>query len=356
MSNNILDLYTDYLMISTSLVSSTGLSKILDEQISHDKITRFLSSKDFTSKELWNKVKPVVRKLESDEGLLILDDSVEEKAFSRENDIICWHYDHSVNRVVKGVNQLTLIYHTKGVTIPICLDFVRKTEIVFDKKKGRDIRVSKITKNEQYRQMLITADMNKIKFSYILNDSWFASSENMKFIDEKLEKKFVMSVKSNRKVCLSMEDKKTKNYISIENLDLKEATEVYIEGLNFSLKLCKKILKDKNNKEVAIYLMTNDLNLDKDKMFEIYQKRWNIETFYKSMKSNCSYSKSPTHTVRTQCNHFFCSVYAVFKYEMIRLNTNLNHFALKSKIYLNALKIAMNELQVFKSLDNFSYA
>lgn len=356
MNNNILDLYTDYLMISTSLVSSTGLSNILDNQISHDKISRFLSSSDFTSKDLWAKVKPVVRKLESDDGLLILDDSVEEKAFSKENDIICWHYDHSVNRVVKGVNQLTLIYYIKGVKVPICLDFVRKTEIVFNSKRGKNIRVSKITKNEQYRQMLITADMNKIKFIYILNDSCFASTENMEFIDDKLKKKFVMSVKSNRKVCLSVEYKKAKNYISIETLELKKATEVYIEGLNFPLMLCKKVLKDKNNKEVAIYLITNDLNLDEDKMFEIYQKRWNIETFYKSMKSNCSYSKSPTHTVRTQCNHFFCSVYAVFKYEMIRLNTNLNHFALKSKIYLNALKIAMSELQIFKSLDNFRYA
>ena len=55
---NLLDLYTDYLMTSTSLASATGLSEILDNQISHDKITRFLSSGDFKSKDLWNKVKP----------------------------------------------------------------------------------------------------------------------------------------------------------------------------------------------------------------------------------------------------------------------------------------------------------
>lgn len=306
MDKNLLDLYTDYLMTSTSLASATGLSEILDNQISHDKITRFLSRGDFTSKDLWNKVKPVVRKLESEEGVLIFDDSVEEKAFSDENELICWHYDHSVNRTVKGVNQLTLIYHIKGVSIPVSLDFVRKTEIIFDKKKGKEKRISKVTKHEQYREMLNTAfKMNKLKFSYILNDNWFASAENMKFIDKELKKKFVMSLKSNRTVALCVEDKKAGNYLSIESLKLKEATRIYIEGLDFPLMLCKKVLKDQNNKEVALYLITNDLNLDKDKILQIYQKRWNIETFYKSMKSNCSYSKSPTHTVRTQANHFF---------------------------------------------------
>jgi len=165
-----------------------------------------------------------------------------------------------------------------------------------------------------------------------------------------------MSLKSNRKVCLSIEDKKANNYFSIESLKLKEATKVYIEGLDFPLMLCKKVLKNHNNKEVAIYLITNDLSLDKDKMIEIYQKRCNIETFYKSMKSNCSYSKSPTDTLKTKSNHFFCSVYKVFKYEMVKLNTNLNYFALKSKIYLNVMKVAIQQLQLFKILDKFEYA
>lgn len=357
MDKKLLDLYTDYLMSSTALVTATGLSGIMDNQISHDKITRFLSNEDFSSKELWKKVKPVVRKLESEEGVLIFDDSIEEKLYSDENELICWHWDHSLGRYVKGINQLTLIYHVKGVTIPISLDFFRKTEMVFDKKKGKETRKSKVSKHEQYREMLNTAHkMNQLKYSYILNDNWFACAENMKFIEKELKKKFVMSLKSNRTVALSLEDQKAGNYVGIESMELKDATEIYLEGVDFPLLICKKILKDQEDKEVAIYLITNDLSLNSDKMLELYRKRWNIETFYKSMKSNCSYSKSPTHTVRTQANHFFCSVYAVFKYEMIRINTNLNHFALKSKIYLKAMKAAMAQLAEFKKLDDFKYA
>lgn len=57
----LLELYSDYLISSFSQTSATGLSRLLDEAISHDKITRFLSSDDYGSRELWQLVKPVVR-------------------------------------------------------------------------------------------------------------------------------------------------------------------------------------------------------------------------------------------------------------------------------------------------------
>ena len=37
-----LDLYTDYLAVTFGYVAATGLSNMLDDSISHDKLTRFL--------------------------------------------------------------------------------------------------------------------------------------------------------------------------------------------------------------------------------------------------------------------------------------------------------------------------
>ncbi len=90
-----------------------GLSNILDKEISHDKITRFLSGEEFKSKDLWKKVKKRVREVETEDATLIFDDSVEEKRYTDESDLICWHWDHSINKAVKGVNQLSLIYYSK---------------------------------------------------------------------------------------------------------------------------------------------------------------------------------------------------------------------------------------------------
>jgi hypothetical protein len=107
-NNDIFDLYTDYLITSFSHTTATGLSQLVDGALSHDQITRFLSGKDLTSKELWKAVKKEVREIEEDQGVLIFDDTVQEKPHSKENDLICWHFDHTVNRSVKGVN-LTII-------------------------------------------------------------------------------------------------------------------------------------------------------------------------------------------------------------------------------------------------------
>jgi len=41
-NSDMLDVYTDYLITSFSHTTATGLSAMLDGQVSHDKVTRFL--------------------------------------------------------------------------------------------------------------------------------------------------------------------------------------------------------------------------------------------------------------------------------------------------------------------------
>ena len=98
----IFDLYTDYLQTSFGFTTATGLSQLLEGDLSHDQITRFLSEKDYSSEDLWKSVKKDVRKIEADDGVLIFDDTVQEKPHSKENNLISWHFDHTVNRSVKG--------------------------------------------------------------------------------------------------------------------------------------------------------------------------------------------------------------------------------------------------------------
>ena len=128
----LLEVYSDDLIITSSQTAATGLSKVLGGQTSHDRITRFLSEEDLTSKDLWKLVKPAVRQCESDDGVLIIDDSIEEKPHSKENGMICWHYDHTVNRNVKGINMVNLLYSPKGVSLPVSFEIIKKTERGFN--------------------------------------------------------------------------------------------------------------------------------------------------------------------------------------------------------------------------------
>ena len=113
--NNLIDLYTDYLLSSFGQTTATGLSRLVD--ISHDKISRLLSKQEFDSKDLWRMIKRDVRKIESENGFLIFDDTIVEKAYSQENDVICWHYDHSKGKSIKGINIVTCLYNSNGVSL-----------------------------------------------------------------------------------------------------------------------------------------------------------------------------------------------------------------------------------------------
>ena len=94
-----------------------------------------------------------------------------------------------------------------------------------------------------------------------------------------------------------------------------------------------------------LYLVCSDINLNDDQITTLYQKRWHVEVFHKSIKSNTSLSKSPTRTVRTQSNHIFASIYAAFKLEKLKLKHQANHFALKAKLYIRALQASFAKLQ-----------
>lgn len=41
---------------------------MVDGEVSHDTIPRFLSVREFTSKDLWREVNPVIRQIERDDG------------------------------------------------------------------------------------------------------------------------------------------------------------------------------------------------------------------------------------------------------------------------------------------------
>ncbi|MBS4165234.1 Uncharacterized protein NEOC65_000285 [Neochlamydia sp. AcF65] len=100
MKLDLLDIYTDYLISQDQQATATGLSNLLDGQVSHDKIPRFLNSNPGGSKELWQYVKKQVRHLEQDKGnVLIIDDTIEEKPYTDENEIVCWHFSHSQGSV-----------------------------------------------------------------------------------------------------------------------------------------------------------------------------------------------------------------------------------------------------------------
>jgi hypothetical protein len=314
--------------------------------VSHDAITRFLSGEIKDSKTLWQKVKKLVRRYESEDACLVFDDTIIEKQYMDENDIICWHWDHSKGRNVKGVNLLTVFYITvyegELVRIPIGYEIIAKTEKYFDKEENKEKRRSPKTKNEMMREMIKVQIKNRVKFLYILADSWFSSTENMKFINKR-EKVFIFEMKENRMAAVSEEDKKEGRFERIDQIRMpgKQPIAVWLKECPVPVTLHKQVFKNKDGSAGTRFLVTNDLQMSKGPVETLYQKRWGVEEYHKSLKQNASIGKSPAHTERTQSNHIFSAIYAYIKLEKIKLERGINHFALKMLIYTKSLKTAM---------------
>jgi hypothetical protein len=128
MNNTLFDLYTDYLISSFGATMATRLSELVEGPVSHDQLTRMLAGTKQGSADLWQRVKPQVRKMEREAGVMISEDSIEEKPYTDENDMVCWHYDHWKDRTVKGINFMTALHHRGGMSLPVGFTRIAKTD------------------------------------------------------------------------------------------------------------------------------------------------------------------------------------------------------------------------------------
>lgn len=339
------DYYSDYLIVNQSNCYCTSLG--LELGMSHDKFTRMLNKDALDSKWLWLSCKFLVKRISSIEGVLVIDDTIEEKRYSALSDYNCYNWDHCSNRSVKGLNQVCSLYHSQDISVPVGFEIVTKPDIVIDKKTGKEKRVSRISKQEIFRNLVKQAVDNQLEMKYIVADKWFSNKENMNYVSD-LQQQFIFPLKNNRRVALSKEDKENGVYQVVNEVNLEEnqVRIVYVEGVEFPLLLQKQVFLSKDGvlsgNEPILYLVSNDLTLDAPSMATIYSIRWKVECFFKSIKSNLGYAKSPAHTYKSQVNHLVLSMMAFVKLEIFKDKTRMNHFAFKAKVRAVALHSAWN--------------
>jgi hypothetical protein len=256
--------------------------------------------------------------MQSAAGVLIIDDSIEEKPYTDENDLGCWHYDHSKAALVKGSNFLTALYASQGVSLPVGFHLIAKTEKYLDPKTQKERRRSPVSKHEWCRELLKQAGANQIPFRFVLFDTWFASA-----------------------------DKQQRRYLKVDTLVREEnlPREVYLAGVDFPLVLVKQVFTSEDGSCGILYLVSSDTPLSVADLTTSYQKRRQVECYHKSLKQNVSLEKSPTQTETTQTHHFFAALCGFIKLERLKGKTKLNHFALKAKLSLNALHSAFSTLR-----------
>ena len=183
--------YVEFLVSSVANFTATHLADHLDG-VSHDTITDFLQSERLTARSLWELVATLIA--DSPTAFLIVDDSVQDKRYSRFIELVRLQYSGAAQGLVRGIGVVNLVHSSGAAGDFYPLDY----RIYAPDSDGK-------TKNEHFREMLVHAVANKqIKAQTVLFDSWYAAADNLKLI-HRLGLSFFTTLKANRLVSLTKE-------------------------------------------------------------------------------------------------------------------------------------------------------
>ena len=343
MDREMIDLYSDYLITNFGQATATGLSSVLNGEISHDSITRFLSDRELTSKDYWQLVKPVIRRIQEANAYISIDDVIVAKPHSEETGAIAYYFDHTTSRTLKGMNIVDATYVTSFGRVPLDFEVVKKLEYKVD-FEGKPFRDQVKTKHEILEQILSFAVQNDVLFKWVLFDIWYGSAANMRLVKLDLGKEFITPLKENRKVKL-VEGKETL-FTAVSKLELEEGKPYLarLESVPFDVLIVKLVFKHEDGGQGVQFLCSSATGCSGEEIRLAYRHRWPIEEQHKSGKQNAGLGSSPASLVVARVNHVFCSFVGVLKLECLKLLSGLNHFLLRGKLRLKAVQAALVEL------------
>lgn len=336
------NVYVDYLLSTQGHISATDLSEVVDNKYSHDQISRMLYHADVDDKKLYLQSKRVVKAHKSEgKKVLILDDSIQPKPHSKINGLVAYHYDHSQQRCIKGINFISALWADEQCSIPMSMKVVVK-ELEWDKKKQQQAWKTIKTKNEIFRDIVGKLTRSR-QIDYVLADSWYSSKENMQFVTNDCKTHFVMAVKSNRLAARSEKDAAKGLYKPLQSLKLgKCAVNLYFKELGFPVLVVKKVFKNEDGSSGTLYLACSDNELDYEAIFTLYKRRWKVEQYHKSLKSNCSLGRCQASSHTAQQSHLYLAVFAFIQLEKATMSKGKNHFELIRDITLLTCKYGLS--------------
>ena len=145
-----------------------------------------------------------------------------------------------------------------------------------------------------FQDMLRQAHQNAVSFRCALADFWYTNAGNINLILD-LKHHYSGAVKSNLEVALSKHDRVNGKFVKISSLKLQPGTvlTVFIRSVQAPVAICGDIFPNKDGSVGELLLLTTDVTMAYQQLLTIYQKRWGIEEYHKSLKQNASLENRP---------------------------------------------------------------
>ena len=264
--------------------------------LSHDRINRTMASLEVTSADLWVSVQQTLTL--SPNGYLLFDDTVLDKRHSSKIELVTKQYSGNAHQIIKGIGVVTCVYVNPDTEQFWAVDY----RIYNPAEDGKN----KLGLVEDMLQAAI--EDKKLSFQTVLMDSWYATQDLMKRIDE-LEKIYYTVIKKNRKVD---ETGGLHPYQRVENLEWDEASlqvgkrvKLYNFPANHKVKLFRVTALPGRTE----YVVTNDLRQsDSGDTQRICRIRWKIEQFHRELKQLTGIESCQCRKAIQQKNHIGCAM------------------------------------------------
>ena len=316
--------YCQYLLSSQINYTITNLAEHL-ENISHDKINYYLKNEKLTPRLLWDNVKDLI--VVDEDAYIIFDDTVVDKRFSSEIEIVRRQYSGNEHGIVRGIGIVSCIYVN-----PKTLQFWVIDYRIFNPENDG------LTKVDHVKNMLQGLIYQKnLPFDMVLMDTWYAVKSLMLYIDS-LDKIYYCPLKTNRLVDDSFGKEKYKNIESLEwsNEELECGKIIKIKGFPADKKV--KLFRVSVSTDRTDYVATNDLSQSStDVVQQVCKIRWKIEEFHREIKQLTGIESCQCRKARLQRNHIACAMLVWVRLKSLAYKIGQTIYKIKHNLLSNYL-------------------
>ncbi len=311
--------YIQFLIASPRMVSGTEAARVHPESgaeaPAHDAFTRLLHRLEPDPETLWQEARAQVRRRR---GVLVLDDTTLDKPYARHMELVRRHWSGKHQRVVDGINLVTLLWTDGRRHIPV--DYR-----IYDKANDGK------TNNDHFRDMLRTAYERGFEPEYVLFDSWYSGLENVKAV-RAYGWKWLTRLKSDRTVNPDGTGNRRVDQCDISA----EGTQVHLRGYGF-IRVFRIVPTNGDTGDVEHWATGDELMSVSTR--EAYAKMaWAIEQYHRGLKQCCGVERGQVRSARAQRNHIGLSIRAFLRLERNRIATRMSWVEAKVSITRNAVR------------------
>lgn len=290
------------------------------QQYSHDQLNRYLRDDKLTPRLVWEQVKGLV--VMSSDGYLLFDDTVADKNYSREIEVVRRQYSGNAKAVIRGIGIVTCVYVNPETAQFWVIDYR-----IFD--PDRDGK----TKLDHVREMFDhTMQHKRLSFRCVLMDAWYATRALMLHI-ERAGKIYYCPLKDNRQVAEPDATVAKYQYRRVDALDWNEQEAqagklIHIKDFpaGHQVRLFRLVLST----ERTDYVVTNDpAQASTAETQEVCAIRWKIEQFHREAKQLTGLESCQCRKARIQRNHIACALLVWCRFKELAYKTGRTVYQIK---------------------------